>query len=78
MKPRMYCLLAIHINKCTDLSFQVSWSGSGNLVAITTNDSYFVLRFDRDAYTTAIESGAEISDEGVEEAIELVTEVADR
>ena len=35
------------------------------------------LRFDRDAYTTALESGTEISAEGVE-AIELVTEVADR
>ena len=36
------------------------------------------VRFDRDAYTAALESGTEIGDEGVEEAIELVTEVADR
>ena len=62
----------------SDLTLQVPWSGSGNLVAITTNDSYYILSFDRDAYTAALESGTEISDEGVEEAIELVTEVADR
>ena len=57
---------------------KVSWSGTGNLVAITTNDSYYILRFDRDAYSSALESGADIGDEGVEEAIELVAEISDR
>ena len=56
----------------------MSWAGSGNLVAITTNDSYYVLRFDRDAYTSALESRAEIGDEGVEEAIELVADISEK
>ena len=48
------------------------------MVAITSNDSYYVLRFDRDVYTSVLESGAEIGDEGVEEAIELVAEISDK
>jgi coatomer subunit beta' len=56
----------------------VSWSGTGNLVAITTNDSYYILRFDRDAFNAAVESGADISDEGVGEAFDLVAEISER
>jgi coatomer subunit beta' len=40
-------------------------------VTITTEDS-FILRFDRDAYNAKVEEGAEITDEGVEEAFEVV------
>ncbi|KIY66325.1 Coatomer, beta' subunit [Cylindrobasidium torrendii FP15055 ss-10] len=55
----------------------VFWSGSGTLVAITTADSYFVLRYDREAYTAKLEEGGDISDEGVEEAFDLVAEIPD-
>ncbi|OSX59589.1 hypothetical protein POSPLADRAFT_1067270 [Postia placenta MAD-698-R-SB12] len=55
----------------------VFWSGTGTLVAITTDDSFYVLRFDRDAYLAKLEEGGDFSDEGVEEAFELVTEVSD-
>lgn len=44
-------------------------------MAITTDDSFYVLRFDRDAYNAKLEEGAEAGDEGVEEAFELVAEV---
>ncbi|KAI0076912.1 coatomer beta [Panus rudis PR-1116 ss-1] len=53
----------------------IFWSGTGELVAICTEDSYYVLRFDRDAYTAKLEEGVEISDEGVEEAFDLVAEI---
>lgn len=52
----------------------VSWSGTGELVAITSEDSFYVLRFDRDAYNSKIDSGEIIGDEGVEEAFELIAE----
>lgn len=52
----------------------VSWSGTGELVAITSEDSFYVLRFDRDAYNSKIDSGDIIGDEGVEEAFELIAE----
>ena len=38
-------------------------SGTGSLVAITAEDSFYVLRFDRDAYNIKVEEGAEITDE---------------
>jgi coatomer subunit beta' len=53
------------------------WSGTGSLVAITAEDSFYILRFDRDAYNTKLEEGAEITDEGVEEAFEVVADVPD-
>ncbi|KAJ7281800.1 coatomer protein [Mycena rebaudengoi] len=55
----------------------VFWSGTGSLVAITADDSFYILRFDRDAYNAALEGGAEITDEGVEEAFEVVADVPD-
>ena len=36
------------------------WSGTGSLVAITTDDSYYILRFDRDAYNAKLEEGEHI------------------
>ncbi|KAF6750989.1 coatomer protein [Ephemerocybe angulata] len=55
----------------------VYWSGTGNLVAIATDDSFYVLKFDRDAYTSRVEEGGEITDEGVEEAFDIVAEIPD-
>ena len=57
---------------------QVFWSGSGSFVAVASEESFYILRFDRDAYTVKIEKGVEIGDEGVEEAFDLVAEVPDR
>lgn len=54
------------------------WSGTGTLVAIASEDSFYVLRFDREAYNARLEEGAEIKDEGVEEAFEVVSEVSER
>ncbi|KAI5120315.1 hypothetical protein M0805_000375 [Coniferiporia weirii] len=58
-------------------SKNISWSGTGSLVAITSDDSFYILRFDRDAYNAALESGVEIGDEGVEEAFEVVAEISE-
>ena len=60
------------------MSYKISWSGSGNLVAIVADDTFFVLTFNRDAYNAAQESGAEIGDEGVEEAFEVEAEISER
>jgi coatomer subunit beta' len=55
----------------------VIWSGSGELVAIVTEESFFILRFDRSAYDAKLEEGEEISDEGVEDAFDVVAEVSE-
>ncbi len=54
------------------------WSGTGSLVAIIADDSFYVLRFDRDAYSRKVEEGAEITDEGVEEAFDVLAEITER
>ncbi|PFH50394.1 hypothetical protein AMATHDRAFT_145122 [Amanita thiersii Skay4041] len=53
----------------------VLWSGTSTLVAIIADDASYILRFDRDAYTEKLESGADLGDEGVEEAFEVVSEI---
>jgi coatomer subunit beta' len=55
----------------------VFWSGSGSLVAIVAEESFYILRFDRDAYAAKLEESVEITDEGVEEAFDVVSEVSD-
>ena len=47
-------------------------------MAIASEDSYYVLRFDRDAYNEKIEAGADLGDEGVEEAFDLIAEISER
>jgi coatomer subunit beta' len=55
----------------------VSWSQSGELVAITAEDSFYVLRFDREAYNSRLDSGEVIGDEGVEEAFDVVADISE-
>ena len=58
--------------------YQIYWSGTGSLVAITSEDSFYILRFDRDAYNAKLEEGVEVTDEGVAEAFDVVSEVSDK
>ncbi|KIL57237.1 hypothetical protein M378DRAFT_88171 [Amanita muscaria Koide BX008] len=54
----------------------VIWSGTSTLAAIIADDACYILKFNRDAYAERVESdGAEIGDEGVEEAFEVVSEI---
>ncbi|WWD01046.1 hypothetical protein V866_007984 [Kwoniella sp. B9012] len=55
----------------------VSWSATGNLVAITAEDSFYILSFDRDAYNARVDSGDIIGDEGVEEAFDVIAEISE-
>ncbi|PKI85599.1 Coatomer subunit beta' [Malassezia vespertilionis] len=57
---------------------QVIWSQTNELVAITTDDSFYVLRFDKPAYDAFLASGMPLGDEGFEEAFEVVTEITER
>lgn len=53
----------------------IYWSGTNELVAITSSDSFYILRFDRQAYEAHLESGEPIDDEGVEDAFDVIVEV---
>ncbi|KAJ2160375.1 Coatomer subunit beta' [Coemansia sp. RSA 552] len=54
----------------------VLWSDGGELFAAATEDSYFVLRYSRDAFLAqAQQAGGQTGEEGVEEAVEFVAEI---
>ncbi|KAL1920473.1 uncharacterized protein VTP21DRAFT_850 [Calcarisporiella thermophila] len=58
-------------------SNNVYWSDEGDLVVIACEDTFYVLRYNRQAYMQFVESGGEVGEEGVEEALEFVTEISD-
>lgn len=57
---------------------QIYWSNTGTFVSIASEESFYILRFNRDAYETKVEAGADLGDEGVEEAFEIATEVPEK
>lgn len=55
----------------------IVWSTTGELVAITSSESFYILRFDRDAYQQGLNNGAYVEDDGVEAAFDVVTEITE-
>ncbi|KAK2626390.1 hypothetical protein QTJ16_004652 [Diplocarpon rosae] len=53
---------------------EVYWSENGELVSIACEDTFYVLRFSRENYLAALQSG-EVDDDGVEAAFEVVTDI---
>ncbi|KAF1819030.1 Coatomer, beta' subunit [Dissoconium aciculare CBS 342.82] len=52
----------------------VYWSESGELVCLACEDTYYVLRYSREQYVAALQSGA-ADEDGVEEAFEVVCDI---
>ncbi|KAK9848483.1 hypothetical protein WJX84_008248 [Apatococcus fuscideae] len=55
----------------------VLWNDSGEMVAILSESSFYVLRFDQEAVDAAFEAGTPIEEDGIEEAFELLNEVSE-
>jgi coatomer subunit beta' len=55
----------------------VYWSESGELVCLACEDTYYVLRYSREQYIAALQSG-QVDDDGVEEAFEVVCDINER
>ena len=55
----------------------VWWSESGDLVAIASESSFFILRYDAEATAAAFEAGEVDEGEGVEDAFELLHEIGE-
>ncbi|RFU78382.1 coatomer subunit beta [Trichoderma arundinaceum] len=53
---------------------QVYWSESGELIAIACEDTFYVLRFSRENYVEAVQSG-QVEEDGVESAFEVITDI---
>ena len=56
----------------------VKWSDSGELVAILSESSFYILSFDRGVVDATLASGAELEEDGIEDAFELLNEVSER
>jgi len=57
---------------------EIKWSESGDLICIACEESFFVLRYNRELVAAALEAEAAIGEEGIEEAFTLVHEVAEQ
>ena len=55
---------------------QIYWSESGELVTLACDDSFYVLRYNREEYVAAVQSG-NVDDDGVEAAFEVVTDISE-
>jgi coatomer subunit beta' len=54
--------------------WQIYWSESGELVTLACDDTFYVLRFSREAYVEALQNGT-VEDDGVEAAFEVVVDI---
>ncbi len=54
----------------------VTWNDAGDLVAVCSDDAFFVLKFSREAVTAADPTG--VGEEGIEAAFEVQHEVSDK
>lgn len=52
----------------------VYWSESGELVTLACEETYYVLRYSREAYLAALQSG-EVDEDGAESAFEVVCDI---
>ncbi|KAK2463732.1 hypothetical protein APHAL10511_004225 [Amanita phalloides] len=65
-----------HVVRRVDVDVKnVVWSGSATLVAIVTEDTYFIIRYDREAFNQKVEGGEDPGDEGIADAFEVEAEV---
>jgi len=55
----------------------IYWNETGEIVLLACDDSYFVLRYNKEAVAAAIASG-QVGEEGIEEAFELLHELSDK
>eukprot|EP00624_Nannochloropsis_granulata_P000841 evm.model.NODE_13642_length_12762_cov_21.701221.2 len=55
----------------------IYWNETGEIVLLACEDSYFVLRYNKEAVAAAI-AGGQVGDEGIEEAFELLHELSDK
>lgn len=54
----------------------VYWSESGELVCLACEDTFYVLRYSREQYVAALQSG-NVEDDGVEDAFEVVCDISE-
>ncbi|KAH9666194.1 Coatomer subunit beta'-2 [Citrus sinensis] len=54
------------------------WADSGDLVAIASDTSFYILKYNRDVVSAYLDSGKPVDEQGVEDAFELLHETNER
>ncbi|KAI6690016.1 hypothetical protein NL676_026844 [Syzygium grande] len=54
------------------------WADSGDLVAIASDTSFYILKYNRDVVSSFLDSGKAVDEQGVEDAFELLHETNER
>ncbi|PSS07451.1 Coatomer subunit beta-2 like, partial [Actinidia chinensis var. chinensis] len=54
------------------------WADSGDLVAIASDTSFYILKYNRDVVSRHLDSGKPVDEQGVEDAFELLYEINER
>ncbi|KAL8043147.1 hypothetical protein ABFX02_09G099400 [Erythranthe guttata] len=54
------------------------WADSGDLVAIASDASFYILKFNRNVVSAHLDSGRSVDEQGVEDAFELLYEINER
>ncbi|XP_064089389.1 coatomer subunit beta'-like isoform X3 [Macrobrachium nipponense] len=54
---------------------QIFWSENGDYVCIATDENYFILKYSSDAVTNARDNKENVTEDGIEDAFDLVGEV---
>ncbi|KAL1199366.1 Coatomer subunit beta'-1 [Cardamine amara subsp. amara] len=54
------------------------WADSGDLVAIASDSSFYILKFNRDIVSSYFDGGKQVDEEGIEDAFELLNETNER
>lgn len=57
---------------------QVYWSDNSELVAITCESAFYILKYQKDVVTQFFNSGAEPDEEGIEDSFEILHEIPER
>lgn len=56
---------------------QISWSESGELLSIITGDTFYILRFDREIFLTALKNGEHNDEDGAEDSFDVIYDISD-
>ncbi|KAJ7540716.1 hypothetical protein O6H91_10G027900 [Diphasiastrum complanatum] len=56
----------------------IYWADSGDLVAISSENSFYILKYNHQVVTSYLDSGKPIDEQGVEDAFELLHEISER
>ena len=67
-----------HLVRRVDVeALQVCWSDGGELVTIISEETFYVLKYDRDAFHLAVQEQRNDEYDGVEESFEVVQDISD-